>query len=1423
MSKNTAYFGGNPIIVNIIDVPDNYTLKQRLIFLNSDNEDTMKLWENYDTEGIRKVYGRDFGHAMRNDTKLVFRRHHSTKDRSLTKLRENIARSSYTSNKKGGNNDTTIGGDDDIDTMLRNVTIDLELGHIFGSTEELKKGGSSTLKKGGSSTLKKGGSSTLKKGGSSTLKKGGSSTLKKGGDDDLDFINDSNDNDIDDISNLLYDDNEAPAPTYRKDTGTTVITDIYITPDDSISEFKHKIFAVTGIPAYRQHIWYGNNVTPLGYKILYNGPMHINIKNIYASGGLYEGLPIDMYWYNIKNELEVISLDNIQLLEHIYNKGIVEYFVSDLSDFINPIRRDIENIIRKDSYSSELIYYSFVMKYWPMITLTVFGEYVSNESSISDIYPDLSPKRNVMTRMFHREKKILQDILSDEGINAHSESISTSITRCVLSVTNEYVYQSPVVYLRNLFDMFELSPSINFIICNTEIDGQPLVLTKSYLNTMVPSTKIGPNTMLFNVKLNEENRASYMRLILNKNCTYRVDSIWSEDRHYTSDKIYDMAEKSTNMVVSQINACGNSAVTYPLCLMTKANSTFSNLNVSIFWKHTISSKTFESIDNQMLDYVSAGILSIGKKNASSSNYYVLKGMSKYDPLNYRLQTHNQFQYLTDKAYKEKYDRFLIHTKKMSVSHRFTDVKIELTGLKEQEYFKILVYILKVLNSAVIHKHSDKESSNVKKLKSLKEKDPVLYEFKKLYNSPIVYAKLCQQQKQPQIYTEPGKNRVKYWNFTENKPVYYGCPYTTYPYINFITHAHPRNYCIPCCYKLPPSTALTGKGKIYSECLEKKEYSKVKSSTTKSRYVTSYNRFIEVGRLSKLPENTLEAMFYESFSVGKKGIDDECTKERGFYLYGVPQNMNNVSYVGFLFCISHALNMNIIRFVNESIDKILANKSSWNTINNGHIVSEYSDVTGFVSDLRETFVGDKVSTTTKWNDVFISITEIYWGVTVRKFVDGNGGVYLSTNDSINHADDFISIDKHIVVVENNNIYYPVYVVHRDEFFSIGDIKQKIFEHDAPLIQLINEFAVHHINSSIADTRMDLFGVKSLKSLGYIIDTLFINKSNRCYGVLLKTEASKFYLSITGSMYILDNTNVSYDLVDIKYMPTIEVVMTLFDTINAKGTSRITVNNLLKHRGRIIGLTYNNVSTYVSPVQTLPKSMRARFENLRYYDMKYDPHEVNKSIYNKVGPKLDTRQNKLSECLYNHFLYQILIIMFIDIVSNATNKSMRKKIITLVGEHRSKEGTYIKMSELLKDYPTDLKVIRQILHKDNIVDVINNSRFAFDKFALSKMKKKEHKELVAELTELYSQHTINGVPDFTKAFPNILSTCQETNIYCHGKKLVIKKQRLEELLDILASDILNPVKSNFLFSPVFARNIINNLQFIIRPHENIRVIV
>jgi hypothetical protein len=112
--------------------------------------------------------------------------------------------------------------------------------------------------------------------------------------------------------------------------GIRFISDTYISPADNILEFKLKIFISTGIPIYRQHVWfkYRERSYPLHYTVMvHNHVENIDIERLITfyktpkeAKGIDDvnGIPIEVEFYNSKDFLHISAKDPFELLRNIF-------------------------------------------------------------------------------------------------------------------------------------------------------------------------------------------------------------------------------------------------------------------------------------------------------------------------------------------------------------------------------------------------------------------------------------------------------------------------------------------------------------------------------------------------------------------------------------------------------------------------------------------------------------------------------------------------------------------------------------------------------------------------------------------------------------------------------------------------------------------------------------------------------------------------------------------------------------------------------------------------------------------------------------------------------------------------------------------------------------------------------------------------
>ena len=307
-------------------------------------------------------------------------------------------------------------------------------------------------------------------------------------------------------------------------------------PEDKILEFKKKIYAVLNIPIFRQHIWYvyQGRVYPVNYSIFQNNSLiTINIQQMlkeYNRGKIQtiESIPINQKYYNNKDILKIEAYDTFSILgDYFYKYGITEYNLLDLNDFIEPSRDILLNVI-KEKFQLELIYYSFIMIYWPMLSLAAFIEYMISENALQKSYPDLIEHTGQLKKRFAHEKKIIdskQDLITNPSMKKTYQNIKQSITNsivyAIISVLSYQSSKNAVLHIRNLFDKLPLSSSIISCKCKVMYNNKEVVLSKVYQNNPHIRKELDINSILYKIKI-DQNTTKSLNLIFYQNGNYVI-------------------------------------------------------------------------------------------------------------------------------------------------------------------------------------------------------------------------------------------------------------------------------------------------------------------------------------------------------------------------------------------------------------------------------------------------------------------------------------------------------------------------------------------------------------------------------------------------------------------------------------------------------------------------------------------------------------------------------------------------------------------------------------------------------------------------------------------------------------------------------------------------------------------------------------
>jgi hypothetical protein len=1292
-------------------------------------------------------------------------------------------------------------------------------------------------------------------------------------------------------------------------------------PQDKVSEFKKKIYIATKIPIYRQHLWFVSKAAslPMSYVLSRNeASISVNIQNVsdlYTNGKLdanakqIENIPLNINIYNIGDRVKIEAYDNFKIMEEYYQKyDVVEFNIADIKEFISSENRNFVESIINSKQQFNLLYYGFVMIYWPMITITTFKDYLKGESNISNYYPELFPDYEKLKAQLVLEKNIMDDTLDltqnparKKDLEVVTKKITSSITSATINVVYVSNLKEKVIFPRNLFDKFALSDKIDACRCITQHDGKTFILDKTYKESSSIKDMIMAEGIIFRVNPPNEEFASLI-LIFYKNGNYLIKSTWRDEHNYNFADITREVKKLTDPLIDEINSLKSYSLYEgkSIAKITKYNAKFIEIGINIYYKQVFTESQFAFLKFILEEFKNAGIMDARNVEKNFAEYYFRKGMYKFDPKRIEKISNikNYYDYLSDGVIKQKWFTIFEKTRITKVWHRFSDIKIEIYGIREKEFNIFFDLVLSVFNMYETRKKTTIEDYEFKKLAkkkvrrtltNLKEQDPVLYDFKKMYKSNKVYSRICQKTYQPLLLNKEGyeslpanqkENIVKYWNFTNETDAYYQCPNPKFPYIKFTTKNHPKDYCIPCCKKIDISKdPKDPKRLIHDLCLKNHEYTKEKKTiTTGSKYIMTYGKDIEVGRLSKLPENSMEMIFYETFSM-EHGTDPSYMTSDGFYLYGTNQNTSALSDVGYVYSLAHALELPLENLIKTLVKEISTKKGVFNILMNGRITQYIPNIETLIDYLMKIFSNSQSGDfhgndvyIIPWNKIFIDMAFNYLNINTILFQHkkNTGDIDLRLPNGLEDVNDYILKDKkNIIVLQKEEKYYPIYLINTDLFFKLGIIEKKTFLSHDGIIKIMKGIVEKYIKTieikGKTHSKVNLIIIKEFLAdpkMGkkFKIHVLFINHSNFCYGVqLFNTASNKYvYVPIEQSYYSFDiSPNLEFKPFcrsKKEYSQSFQELMGFINEFNRwidvqsvkaqikkehdfypviKVESWLVLQKSLdfQETDKIIGFKSSNLYYYFNDMDY---SEAIKIRKVKLIPLLYDPDLVNNSIHKRDPPKPDKRTETLVYNLYKYNIYQLFLLEFLNVFEKKNNEVLRTKLKKLfIGDFtKQMNKTNIALLEMLETTEDLMKIRLQLSdyinnHHDRkqlFLD-IDNTSYEFDKIVMKKLMLMEKPALVKELKSISNDFVkvgeVTSVKDFD--FPNMYASCetQGTKNYCNGKKLIIPKEKLEIFYDILAGDILNPIKQKWIFSDIMSNRVVNFLQFIQRQYEDIRI--
>lgn len=398
--------------------------------------------------------------------------------------------------------------------------------------------------------------------------------------------------------------------------------------------------------------------------------------------------------------------------------------------------------------------------------------------------------------------------------------------------------------------------------------------------------------------------------------------------------------------------------------------------------------------------------------------------------------------------------------------------------------------------------------------------------------------------------------------------------------------------------------------------------------------------------------------------------------------------------------------------------------------------------------------------------------------------------------------------------NDKHYYPVYQLNPKNFFANFDIDQKTFPKNSEIAAIITNI--------VGGNKIEI-NLKLISQFGQI-KKKFINVHNKCYGVLLVLPSNKLvYVPIKLGDINVDNL-CDYDIFDPNaYDLSIKVLDGFLGLLRKK--VRVDIDYILNYDDKFIGYEASiDGSKYNFHFTKIP-TFNTNY-NVKY--LRYEIFEVNKLLMKRAlnikSDHLKGRDEMASIGFYENNLYKLFFIEFIHLLNKERNDNLRDKLRELIKNiNKAREKFTEQLNAILPDFSDDIiKINRQIAENfPNIKLMLKNfdkDTYNFDKITLHKFLTLPKEQLIMELKKFMQDNIKLGRPE-KMSFINIFFPCQISTEqdYCAKGKLIVPDDEFNNLIEILADDVLNPLKNKYLDSLV--ENVANFYAFKKYPNEQI----
>lgn len=1124
--------------------------------------------------------------------------------------------------------------------------------------------------------------------------------------------------------------------------------DVTIFPSDKVSDLRDKIYIATGVPTWRQHLFWLNGDEPAQpYRVFVEDAIYTIDIRASTVNPTASGMPVVKQLYEQRATIKVEALDTfIRLDQETWR----EVYIVDLQHWIDGVQLD--------EYQLALTYYGFVILHWPQLSLEAYRD-ATHGNTLHSKYPDLAPTLHTLQTKYTAEALILN--------KKATEPLAIAITAAAVSIANKRV----MLNLRNIFDALVCTADMPEIQYWADLANTRYNIRKKYTRAQVVSfpsnayTRVGLTCALRVSKPREQPR--YMFFNVWPSGRVYVRGTWKEDEETSFANLVPIFADRCNALIKLINSMQHQAFALGSRLLeiTPTSIAYDSITCCMYWKRVMLGASFKRIIQCLQPYARAGV--IVPRAGQDLAFTLRKGMFEFDPtlldrvISASGQTvNNYYAYLTNPSVRAKWD-LNYDGRPVVITHRTTDIRFEISNLRAREFQTALDTIggfcHTVANDPEWQKSlQDADYKGVKKLKKLKEQDPELFDLRRWGdNDARVYSILCQNNRQPLIYTDDEVRRMsskkvnsltKYWNFTLQRPAWYSCPHAQFPHMSFMTGVHPKGYCLPCCNKREQDA------NIVETCLTKHTHT---DSGSMYEHVIAYGKVVEEGRLSRVPQTGLGQLF--------PPIDG-----RTLHVIGCAQSSLSGERHGIVHALAKVFGQTTHDWVRHLIKHITV---PINVLVGGLLTEYFADTNALVECMLATFVNYTPATQVPyWPELFVELCQLIHGTACAVFVDQNATGKGITMWTVGGTNSPVCL---LLKLEQN--YYPLAYTNSTWFQT----------HEAQYVFVNGDHAHARVR---ALTSVSTFTEETPSGDAKPVKK-YVNMHSLVYGYDIVWQNKTIYIPQEYITLQADGVPATHEV------PT---GGTLPDLIEWAKAHNIVFTQQMVYQDSVIAMKTNHLVWHVQPHKPQP--------DIPILKITFDIKEVNRAIMQRSAPTT-TLSDKLGKALYNTLQYQLLLVEFVAYIDKERDEEVR---------------ALIKKSKKIPDHPAISAADRVLLTQQRNIpatfaDSLQNTAYDFDRKTIREFNAATDK--TAFLTKVVSNFAVQGDPN-VDTFPNVYLPCTETPAdYCQNHMLVLRD--LPAMVDILASDLMNPLKRLYLLSNIWMENTVNMLEFTRRKEEIVSV--